>query len=254
MRILIKLGGTLLDSPESRERLAGEIAALKGVSAVVVHGGGKQMTRFLRSSGIESRFINGLRVTTPEVLEAVLAVVAGSVNRRLVAALVGAGVRAVGLSGIDGGLTEAEPISEELGAVGRPVRTNPELLELLTTSGYLPVIACVAGDRHGRAYNVNADHMAVSCAVAYRADRILFLTDVEGVRGNQGELLPELTLERAQGLIQAGIATGGMQAKLEAAAQALGQGVREVLIAPGSVRGVLQRCLGGDLVGSRVIG
>src|SRR5579862_8243957 len=127
MRILIKLGGTLLDDPDSRTRLAAEIAAAASppeFEAVVVHGGGKQMTRFLAERGIESRFINGLRVTTPEVLDGVLKVLAGSVNRELVAALVAAGASAVGLTGMDAQLTEAEPMSTELGAVGRPVRSN----------------------------------------------------------------------------------------------------------------------------------
>ena len=122
MRILVKLGGTLLDAPESRNRLARELAAVQagGIEMVVVHGGGKQMTRFLAERGVESRFAGGLRVTTPEVLDAVLKVFAGSVNHELVAAFVAAGARAVGLSGIDAALAEAERMSEELGAEAVP--------------------------------------------------------------------------------------------------------------------------------------
>src|SRR5579871_4137584 len=116
MKILLKLGGTLLDAAESRERLAREIAALaKREQVVVVHGGGKQMTRFLDERGMPSRFVNGLRVTTPEVLDAVIKVVAGSVNQELVASFAAAGVAAVGLSGLDAGLAEAEQLSPELG-------------------------------------------------------------------------------------------------------------------------------------------
>src|SRR5215471_13214710 len=142
MRILIKLGGTLLDNIESRTRLAREIAGL-------VHGGGKQMTRFLTERGVESKFVNGLRVTTPEVIDAVLKVFAGSVNHELVASLNRSGALAVGLSGIDAFLVEAEQMDPELGAVGRVTGSNPALLHLLTANGYVPVVACVAGDRQG---------------------------------------------------------------------------------------------------------
>src|SRR5208283_1494118 len=112
---------------------------------------------------IESRFVNGLRVTTPEAVDAVLKVFAGSVNHELVAALNAAGAPAVGLSGIDSFLVEAEQMDPALGAVGRVTRANPALLDLLTTNGFVPVVACVAGDRQGRIYNINADRMAVAC-------------------------------------------------------------------------------------------
>ena len=139
------------------------------------------MTRYLAERGIESRFVNGLRVTTPEVLDAVVKVVAGSVNRQLVATLNRAGARAVGISGIDAGLVEAEQMDPALGSVGRVTRADPALLDALLAGGFLPVVACVAGDREGRFYNVNADQMAVACAVAFGADQLIFLTDVEGV-------------------------------------------------------------------------
>src|SRR5215467_1095433 len=157
--LLVKLGGTLLDNPESRDNLARQLAAARdhGAQLVVVHGGGKQMTRYLSERGIESKFVNGLRVTSPETIDAVLKVFAGSVNHELVAALNRAGVPAVGLSGIDAGLVEAEQMDPELGAVGRVTRANPALLDLLTAAGYLPTVACVAGDRAGNIYNVNAD-------------------------------------------------------------------------------------------------
>ena len=127
------------------------------------------MTRYLADHGIESRFVNGLRVTTPEVLDAVVKVLAGSVNRELVAAFVACGAPAVGLTGMDALLTEARPMSAELGWVGKPVRSDARLLNaLLAELAYLPVIACVAGDRHGQFFNVNADQMAVSVASALR--------------------------------------------------------------------------------------
>ena len=254
MKLLVKIGGTLLDSDASRRRLAGELAGIarQGVRLVVVHGGGKQMTRFLTERGIESRFINGLRVTTPETLDAVLKVLAGSVNQELVAAFIQAGALAVGLTGVDACLTEAEPMDAALGAVGRPVRSNPELLELLTGRGYLPVVACVAGDRQGRIYNVNADQMAAACASGFGADRLIFLTDVQGVLGPDQRVLPVLTLAESQALIDSGVATRGMRAKLDAAMRAVRAGVRQVVIAPGADPGIISALLDGQSAGSRL--
>jgi acetylglutamate kinase len=255
VRALIKIGGTLLDSAESRARLASEIsrAVEQGLEAVVVHGGGKQMTRFLTDRGIESRFLNGLRVTTPEVLDAVLKVLAGTVNHELVGAFVAAGAQAVGLSGMDALLTEARPISDELGAVGKPVKSDARLLRLLLDNGYLPIIACLAGDRQGRFYNVNADQMAVSVATAMRVEKLLFLTDVDGVKDAHGAVRPVLSPDECLKLISSGVATGGMQAKLESAMEAIQKGVPEVVIAPGALPGVIQRLLDGASLGTRLL-
>ena len=255
MKVLIKLGGTLLDDAGSRERLAKQIAAAQaaGTEAVVVHGGGRQMTRYLSERGIESRFVNGLRVTTPETVDAVLKVFAGSVNHELVASLNRAGCRAVGLSGIDALLVEAEQMDPELGAVGRVTHSDPALLLLLTAHGYLPVVACVAGGRDGRIYNVNADQMAVACATAFGARRLVFLTDVEGVRDGAGQVRPALSAAECERLIAEGIATGGMQAKLQAALAALRGGVGQVVIAPGAAANVLERILADEALGTRVI-
>jgi acetylglutamate kinase len=255
VKILVKLGGTLLDHPETRDRLTPQIvqAVRAGHQVVVVHGGGKQMTRFLAERGIESRFVGGLRVTGPEVVDAVLKVFAGSVNHELVAALNRAGVPAVGLSGIDALLVEAEQMDPALGAVGRVTRANPALLDLLTTNGYLPVVACVAGDRAGAVYNVNADQMAVACAAAIGAGELIFLTDVEGVLDASKRVRPVLTAVDSERLIAEGVATGGMQAKLDAAVAALRAGVGEVRIAFGAAPGVLTRILDGDCVGTRML-
>jgi acetylglutamate kinase len=252
---LIKLGGTLLDAAESRERLAREIgrAVEDGLKAVVVHGGGKQMTRFLAERGIESHFVNGLRVTTPEVLDAVLKILAGSVNQELVAAFLAAGARAVGLTGMDALITEARQLNPDLGSVGQPVQSDTGLLALLIEHGYLPVVACVAGDREGRFYNVNADQMAASIAGAFPADRLIFLTDVDGVRGPSNDTLETISTAECADLIARGIATGGMQAKLEAASGALGTGVGEVVIAPGARRGIIRALLAGERIGTRLV-
>jgi acetylglutamate kinase len=254
MKVLVKLGGTLLDAPESRDALALQLAEARGrgVELVVVHGGGKQMTRYLAERGIASRFVDGLRITTPETLDAVLKVFAGSVNHELVASLNRAGALAVGLSGIDALLVEAEQLDPALGAVGRVTQSNPALLHLLVSNGYLPVVACVAGDRQGRVYNVNADQMAVACAVAFGAHRLVFLTDVEGVLDGGRLLCLVLTAAASRRLIAEGIATGGMQAKLNAALAALAGGVEQVRIAPGAAPHVLARILAGEEIGTRM--
>ncbi|MBL8242436.1 MAG: acetylglutamate kinase [Bryobacterales bacterium] len=255
MKILIKLGGTLLDDETTRQRMASQLAETRQANpqTVVVHGGGKQMTRFLTERNVESRFVEGLRVTTPEVLDAVLKVFAGSVNHQLVASLVAAGAPAVGITGIDACLAEAEQLRPDLGFVGKPVRSNPALLETLIGGGFLPVVACVAGDRQGRIYNVNADQMAVSCASGFEADRLLFLTDVDGVKDSGGQVIPVLTLAQSRLLIEDGIATGGMQAKLNAAAEALLGGVGEVVIAPGAAPSIVARLLAGEAAGTRFV-
>ena len=255
MKVLIKLGGTLLDAAESRHRLASEIASAvkQGLEAVVVHGGGKQMTRYLEDRGIETHFVNGLRVTTPEVLDAVVKVLAGSVNQELVSAFVACGAPAVGLSGMDALLTEARQMSEELGWVGQPVRSDARLLNALLGAGYLPVIACVAGNRQGQFFNVNADQMAVSVAGALQAEKLLFLTDVDGVRGENNVIHSALNPDQCRQLIDSGIATGGMRAKLESAVEALQTGTAEVIIAPGAAPGIVGKLLAGDPIGTRLV-
>ncbi|HUA83068.1 MAG TPA: acetylglutamate kinase [Bryobacteraceae bacterium] len=253
MRVLVKLGGTLLDSEESRARLARDIAELRATSeVVVVHGGGKQMTRYLEQHGISSRFVNGLRVTTPEILDAVLKIFAGTVNSHLVSALRAAGARPVGLTGIDAGLVDAEPLDSELGHVGRPVQSDPRLLEILLREGYIPVVACVAGDARGAIYNVNGDQMAAACASALGVDKLLFLTDVDGVRNGAGETLGALSAAQARELIRVGAATGGMQAKLEAALVAIENRVPEIVIAPGSYSRALPYLTNGGQIGTLI--
>lgn len=251
MKILIKLGGTLLDDPASRQNIARQLAEVsRQHRTVVVHGGGKQVTRYLQERGVESRFVGGLRVSNPAVIEAVTNVIAGNVNKQLVASLIAAGSSAVGISGVDGPLTSAEQLRPELGFVGRPVETSARLLDLLLSGDYLPVVACIAGDRHGAIFNVNADQMAVSCAAGWNADRLIFLTDVPGVKNSAGDVLSRLAIADIRELIGSGVAHGGMQAKLEAAQVALEAGIQEVSIALGHEPNVCARLLGGEKLGT----
>ena len=253
MRILVKVGGTLLDSNAGCKAIAQQLAGIAQEHAVVaVHGGGKQLTRFLHERGIQSRFVNGLRVSDEAVIDGVTKVIAGTVNKQLVTALIHAGKTAVGISGADGPLTVAKQLDPALGWVGKPVKSDGRLLDALLNIGYMPVVACIAGGREGHIYNVNADQMAASCAVGWHADRLIFLTDVEGVKDAAGHLLHRLTHEEIAQLIASGVAHGGMQAKLEAAVSALDGGLSEVTIAGGHAPDICRRVLAGEALGTRV--
>ena len=183
MKLLIKVGGTLLENDETRRSLAEQLAAraASGDRTVVVHGGGKRLSRYLQKQGVESEFRNGLRVTPREIMDAVLRIYSGEVNHRFLAELGAAGARAVGLSGVDAGMVRAVQLDPELGAVGRVEEVNPAVLDLLTEAGYLPLVACVAGGAQGAIFNVNADQMAAACGDGFQADELIFLTDVAGV-------------------------------------------------------------------------
>ena len=255
MKALIKIGGSLLDDVALRNDIASQVAAVaaSGVAVTVVHGGGRQMTRYLEDRGIESRFVRGLRVTMEETVDAVLKVFAGTVNTQVVAALCAAGAKAVGLTGIDAGLAVAEQLDPELGFVGRVVASDTRVLHVLSHAGMLPVVACVAGGRWGEIFNVNGDSMAVAIASNWETDRLVFLTDVPGVLGSDEAIIPVLTIAECQELIDTGVATGGMQAKLNAAMDAVANGVQEVQIVRGSDPFVVQRIFNGEEIGTRII-
>lgn len=235
MRLLVKLGGTLLETAGRRASLAGQLKGLadRGHRVVVVHGGGKRLSRYLSGLDHKSEFRRGLRVTPPEILDAVLRVLAGSVNRQLVADLQRAGLKAVGLTGIDAGTVQASQLDPELGLVGKVERVDPTLLDQLADRGYLPAVACIAGGANGAIYNVNADQMAAACATALRVDRLVFLTDVGGVLDADGRRIPALAAVEAEALIERGVAVGGMEAKLRAAVEALRDGISGVSIVDG---------------------
>ncbi|MCU1325796.1 MAG: N-acetylglutamate kinase [Bryobacterales bacterium] len=255
MKALIKIGGSLLDDPAARADIARQIAAVAatGVLVTIVHGGGKQMTRFLEERGVQSSFVRGLRVTTDETVDAVLKVLAGTVNTQLVAALGKAGVRAVGLTGIDSAVATAVQLDPELGFVGKVVSADPALLETLAAANYVPVVACVAGGEDGAIYNVNGDSMAVAVASGWKVDRLVFLTDVPGVMNAEKQILPVLTVADCRKLIEDGVATGGMQAKLNAACDAVNSGVGEVRIVRGSDPDIVAKVFASEPAGTGVI-
>lgn len=254
MKLLVKLGGTLLESADSRGSLARQLKLLldDGHWIVVVHGGGKRLSRYLAELDHDSEFRNGLRVTPPEILDAVLRVLAGSVNRQLVAEMQAAGLQAVGLTGIDAGFVQASQLDPELGLVGKVERVNPALVERLASHGYIPAVACIAGGEGGSIYNVNADQMAAASAAGLGVDRLIFLTDVGGVLNADGQLLPRLSADSAQALIDGGVAVGGMEAKLTAAIGAMRDGIHSVSIVNGHAPDVLRSAAGGEPVGTEL--
>ena len=254
MRLLVKIGGTLLERPDTRQALAAQAAELarRGDRITIVHGGGKRLSRRLEREGVVSQFLGGLRVTPPEIMEMVVEVFAGHVNHTLVAELQRAGARAVGLSGIDAGLIEAVQLSPELGAVGEVVRTDASLLDLLTENGFVPAVACIAGGADGAIFNVNADQMAAALAGGFQADRVIFLTDVAGVLDSSQRLIHKLSAAEAENLIAEGTARGGMEAKLRAALKALAAGASEVSILGGDAPDALLSLLAGSPSGTTV--
>jgi acetylglutamate kinase len=174
------------------------------------------------------------------------------VNKQLVAALIGAGCPAVGISGVDGGMIKARPLSSEMKFTGKPIAAEGKLLHTLIKKGFLPVVACIAGDAQGNIYNVNADQLAVSCAAGWGADKLFFLTDVPGVKDNSGETIAHLNPSDVRKLISAGIARGGMQAKLESSVWALESGLKQVIIAPGQREGICQDLIEGRIRGTSI--
>lgn len=230
--VVIKVGGSTLDDPGAT---FADIAAMaqSGDIPVVVHGGGPEATRWLEAMGIESRFERGLRVTDERALPIIVAVYAGLVNKRIVAALQGAGAAAIGISGADGRLVTCELQDPALGFVGRPLRVNPAPLEALRAAGFVPVVgpvSVVPGEGADQLVNVNADTVATEIAAAIEALELVFLTDVPGVKGREGDILASLNEAETYGLIENGTIAGGMIPKVEACLYALGRGVKSRIL------------------------
>jgi acetylglutamate kinase len=253
---VVKLGGSTLRGHDTSLR---DIAAARraGRHIVVVHGGGAMVSAWLERAGAEARFVRGLRVTDAAALEVVVAVLAGVVNKQLVAELASLGAPAVGLSGADSLILQAHAYDEELGFVGQITRVNPYPIEELLRLGYLPVIAPIAIDTDGSAkpqlLNTNADTAAGEIAAALGAGMLVFLTDVDGVLDAAKRLLPRLTVHDAQTLIDSGVAEGGMIPKIEAAIRASSSATSTRII-NGTSAGALARALAGDPVGTTIAG
>ena len=266
MRILIKIGGAQLEQAGAREQLCGAVASAQesGHELIVVHGGGNQIRAVSQSLGLPARYHDGLRITDRATAKVVLMVLAGQVNRTLTAALQRAGVQAVGVCGADGGLFTARRLERpgvDLGYVGAVDSVRPQLADDLLATGYVPVIATVAParneahDQQGDEpfYNLNADHAAGPLCRALRCDGLLFLTDVAGVRGPDGDVRRQLTPCDCDQLVADGVATGGMLPKLEAACMALSENpAAMVKIAPAAQPEAVLAALR-DTVGTRFL-
>ncbi|UJW84750.1 acetylglutamate kinase [Devosia sp. SL43] len=246
--VVVKYGGHAMGDLKLGQAFARDIALLKQskVNPIVVHGGGPQIASMLAKLGIESKFEGGLRVTDARTMEVVEMVLAGSINKEIVALINAEGEWAIGLCGKDGNMVFAkkavkmvkDPTSNiekvlDLGFVGEPVEVDRTLLDLLARSEMIPVIAPVAPGRDGNTYNINADTFAGAIAGSLGAKRLLFLTDVPGVLDKNGKLIPELSVREAKELIADGTISGGMIPKVETCLEALENGVEGVVILNG---------------------
>lgn len=247
--VVVKLGGRALEGAQAVRELAEDLGSLPG-PAVVVHGGGDAVTRWSRRLGREPRFVEGLRVTDPEDLEIAVAVLAGLVNKRLVAALRAAGADAVGLAALDGGAVEAlpHPDADRLGEVGRVVSAPARVVRALLAAGYLPVLASIAA--HGeRLLNVNADDLAAALAAALAAPDLVLLSDTPGLRLG-GAVIPVLAHGDIEPLLAHPDVGGGMRPKMRAAAAALRDGAGRVHITAWQGPFTLSRLLEGQAAGT----
>ena len=247
---VVKYGGHAMGDTAAAASFARDVVLLKavGINPVVVHGGGPQIGAMLERVGVESRFVDGLRVTDEATVEIAEMVLSGAINKQIVAAIHAAGGRALGLSGKDAALVMARKVSREsrvedsaiealvdLGFVGEPAAIDTKVIEMATASGLIPVIAPIAAGENGETYNINADTMAGALAGALGAARLLLLTDVAGVLDGEGTLMTELDAAKIDALRAEGVITGGMIPKLETCLSATRDGCEAAVILDGRV-------------------
>ena len=251
---VIKYGGSAMETPQKIAAFAENIVLLKnsGINIIVVHGGGPQISTMLGLLGRKSNFIDGVRVTSKEDVEIVEMVLSGSTNKGIVQAINKAGGLAIGLSGKDANLIHAkklhhskyEPDSNieritDLGFVGKPDKINTEILEVFSDTPIIPVISPVGFDNHGNTYNINADTAAGAIACAIGANKLILLTDVDGVCHSNGELISSLSIHEAKKMIKTGEINGGMVPKVLSCIDVIEKGVSSVHILNGNVEDVL---------------
>ena len=233
--VVIKFGGNAMGDDAAMASFARDIVLMRhvGVNPVVVHGGGPMINDLLARLDIKSEFVKGKRVTDAATVEVVEMVLSGRVNKRIVQAINAEGGRAVGLSGKDANLMVCEMTEPALGFVGTPVEMNADYLRSLAEAEIIPVIAPIGTGRNGETFNVNGDPAAGAIAAALKADRLLLLTDVEGVKDTDGRVLTQMTQDQVHALIRDGVISGGMIPKTETALAAMEGGVRAVVILDG---------------------
>ena len=235
--VVIKLGGHAMGSDEAMARFASDVVLMRqvGVNPVIVHGGGPMINAMLEKLAITSDFVGGKRVTDEATIEVVEMVLSGVINKRIVQAIGGAGGRAGGLSGKDANLITCSQTAPALGLVGTPDQIAPALLRTLAADEIIPVIAPLGQGRNGETFNINGDTAAGAIAGALKADRLLLLTDVDGVKDASGEVVTEITADQIRAMTADGTIAGGMIPKTETALDAIASGVRAVVILDGRV-------------------
>lgn len=257
-RFVMKCGGsTLAALPDSFYEQLRDVQA-SGIMPVIVHGGGPAISGTLEKLGIETEFINGLRKTSEEVLDVVEMVLAGSMNKGIVRRLIQTGATAIGLSGTDGSMIQAQPVAQsaEIGYVGDVTHVDTALINGVVELGYIPVIAPIGIDAAGQRYNINADTAAGAVAAHLGADQLIVITDVPGImKSIDGEMkvLPVVTTDDIEQMITDGDIYGGMIPKVRAAMQCMAGGVAEVVIAKGTEPNVLSRLAAGEAIGTRIV-
>ena len=243
--VVIKYGGNAMKSDDLTHKILEDVTLLKyvGINPILVHGGGPEINAMLKRVGVESSFHNGLRITDAATMEIVQMVLAGKLNKNIVSDIGRLGGKAIGLCGKDAGLITVKkkpPLADgvDLGFVGDIVSINTKLLNSLCADEYIPVISSVGTDENGESYNINADTAAAAIAAALKAEKLIFLTDIDGVRADPADpasLFPVLTVDHAQALIADGTISGGMIPKVTACTDAIEKGVRRVHILNGTI-------------------
>lgn len=242
--IVIKYGGNAMINEDLKRTVMEDITLLKyvGMNPVIVHGGGPDISAELKTHNVESEFINGLRVTDADTIKIAQMVLVGKTNKEVVSNININGGNAVGLCGIDGRIIECVPLTEDtegnkidVGYVGKITKVNSAIIKSLCEDEYIPVIAPIGTDKNGQSYNINADTVASAVATAMGAEKLIYLTDVEGVKDNNGNIIFEITTENAEKLIEDGTISGGMIPKSRACMEAVNQGVNRVHIIDGRI-------------------
>lgn len=238
--VVIKYGGNAMVNEQLKQQVMEDITLLWliGVKVVLVHGGGPEISETMQKLGKKAVFVDGLRVTDQETVEIVQMVLAGKVNKNLVNLIQTKGGHAVGVSGIDGGIIEAETKNEALGYVGRITKIRTQPVEDLLEKNYIPVISTVASDRKGNVYNINGDTAAAYIAGALGAERLIMMTDIAGIlkdKDDPSTLIPHVTVEEAKALYGEGVVSGGMIPKVDCCIEALEHGVKNVVIMDGRI-------------------
>ena len=258
--VVIKYGGNAMVNEQLKQQVMEDIALLwlSGVKVVLVHGGGPEISETMKRLGKQAQFVNGLRVTDKETVDIVQMVLAGKVNKTLVNLLQMKGGHAVGLSGIDGGIIEATMKDEALGYVGKITRIRTQPITDLLEKNYIPVISTVASDRQGNTYNINGDTAAAYIAGALNAERLIMMTDIAGILRDKDDpdtLIPALTVKEAKKRFDEGVISGGMIPKVDCCIEAIGKGVRHVVIMDGRVpHSILMELLTNEGAGTMVMG